>query len=106
MAVVRAQRYEAPGSRSFGGETVPLKLFSENLFSEDYSTEVLQTRPDNVARNTSITLEKAFEHAKVHFNHFVKLGNDTEMTTYGLGRFYSLHGAYRMVVATYKAGST
>jgi hypothetical protein len=45
MAAVRAQRNEAPGFRSFDGETVPLKLFLENLFSEDYSTEVLQTRP-------------------------------------------------------------
>jgi hypothetical protein len=46
MAAVRAQRNEAPGFRSFGGETVPLKLFLENLFSEDYSTELLQTCPD------------------------------------------------------------
>lgn len=71
----------APGFRSFGGETVPLKLFSENLFSEDYSTEVLQTCLDNVARDTSFALEKAFDHAKVRFNHFVKLGDDTGICT-------------------------
>ena len=81
MAAVRAQRNEAPGFGSFGGETVPLKLFLENLFSDDYSMKVLQSRPDNVPQDTSITLEKAFEHARVRFNHFVRLGDDTGMTT-------------------------
>ena len=81
MAAVRAQRNEAPGFGSFGGETVPLKLFLENLFSDNYSKAVLQCRPDNVSRDTSITPEKAFEHAKVRFDHFVKLGDDTGMTT-------------------------
>ena len=81
MAAVRTQRNKASRFGSFGGETVPLKLFLENLFSDNCSTKVLQTRPDNVARDTSTTLEKAFEHAKVRFNHFVKLGDDTGMTT-------------------------
>ena len=81
MTAVRA-RQPGNGARwfgSFGGETVPLKLFLENLFSDEYSMEVLQCRPDNIAgEDTSITLEKAFEHAK-----FVSITLKSWVTTQG-----------------------
>ena len=55
--------------------------FIEELFSDAYAQEILDSRPDNVK---GVTLREAFKTARIRFTHFVKMADDTGTTTAGM----------------------
>lgn len=57
-----------------------LTTFIEELFSEEYAKEILDSVPDNVKSST--TFRTAFKDAIVRFTHFGKMGDDTGTTTH------------------------
>jgi hypothetical protein len=56
-----------------------LITFVNQLFSEPYATNVLDSVPDNLKSST--TFANAFKNAVVRFTHFTKLADDTGTTT-------------------------
>jgi hypothetical protein len=79
-AYMRAVRRDHPeDSPRIFSKGCKLITFIEELFSEDYATQILNSVPDNL--KSQVKFSEAFANAIVRFTHFGKMADDTGPTS-------------------------
>ncbi|THH19411.1 hypothetical protein EW146_g1744 [Bondarzewia mesenterica] len=78
-AIEREQGFEPGVTYPFYSQGCSVITFIEELFHEDTAREILDSVPDNVVAGES--LREAFKDAVVRFTHFVKLDDDSGVST-------------------------